>query len=177
MPGTMGGGDWGGVSFDPNLGYIFVNANNLGGVGHIVPWPDGPLPYRNDGAGVRFIDQSGYPCSATPWAQLTAVNANTGDIVWQKPVGSYDELETQGLKDTGAPGEGGSIVTAGGLVFIQRRHPQTPQHLCRMAMATGKASGRTGQRWCPLPHALRGRNSSQPRAASSSLSLQPSRLV
>jgi glucose dehydrogenase len=118
MPGSMGGGDWGGVSFDPNLGYIFVNANNLGGVGHIVPWPNGPLPYRNEGGAIRFIDQSGYPCSATPWAQLTAVDANTGDIVWQKPVGSYDELEAQGLKDTGAPGEGGSIVTAGGLVFI-----------------------------------------------------------
>jgi outer membrane protein assembly factor BamB len=46
------------------------------------------------------------------------VNANTGDIVWRKPLGSYDELEAQGMKNTGATNIGGSIVTAGGLVFI-----------------------------------------------------------
>ncbi len=46
------------------------------------------------------------------------MNANTGEIVWRKPLGSYDELEAQGLKNTGAPNIGGSIATAGGLVFI-----------------------------------------------------------
>ena len=46
------------------------------------------------------------------------MDANTGDIVWQKPLGSYDELEAQGLKNTGASNIGGPIVTAGGLVFI-----------------------------------------------------------
>jgi quinoprotein glucose dehydrogenase len=49
---------------------------------------------------------------------MSAVNANTGEIVWRKPLGSYDELEAQGLKNTGAPNIGGSIATAGGLVFI-----------------------------------------------------------
>ncbi len=46
------------------------------------------------------------------------MNANTGEIVWRRPLGSYDELEAQGMKDTGASNMGGSIVTAGGLVFI-----------------------------------------------------------
>ncbi len=119
IPGSMGGGDWGGLSFDPQLGYIFVNTNNLAGVGQMVKAaPGGPLPYRNQGGYVRFIDKQGYPCNKPPWAQLTAVNANTGDIVWQKPLGSYDALEAQGLKDTGAPAQAGTIATAGGLVFI-----------------------------------------------------------
>jgi hypothetical protein len=119
LPGTMGGGNWGGVSFDPDLGYIFVNTSSLGTVGQMAPAAAGaPQPYRNLGGYTRFIDQQGYPCLQPPWGQLAAVNANTGEIVWQKPLGSYDELEAQGLKDTGASNIGGSIVTAGGLVFI-----------------------------------------------------------
>lgn len=119
FPGTMGGGNWGGVSFDPNLGYIFVNTSSLGGTGHMVKAPPGsPMPWRNEGGYQRFIDQDGYPCQKPPWGELTAVSAATGDIVWRVPLGSYDEVEAQGLKNAGAPNMGGSIVTAGGLVFI-----------------------------------------------------------
>jgi len=119
MPGTMGGGNWGGVSFDPELGYIFVNTSSLGTVGQMVPTAAGsPLPYHNLGGYTRFIDQDGYPCQQPPWGELVAVNANTGDVVWRKTLGSYDELEAQGLKNTGASNIGGTIVTAGGLVFV-----------------------------------------------------------
>jgi glucose dehydrogenase len=119
MPGTMGGGNWGGVSFDPQLGYIFVNTSSLGTVGQMAPAASGaPLPYHNLGGYTRFIDQDGYPCQQPPWGEMSAVNANTGEVVWRKPLGSYDELEAQGLKNTGAPNIGGSIATAGGLVFI-----------------------------------------------------------
>jgi quinoprotein glucose dehydrogenase len=118
IPGSMGGGDWGGVSFDPKLGLIFTNTNSLAGVGRMVPRKDGVLPYRNDGGAIRFLDQQGFPCTAPPWARLSAVNANTGEIVWQSVLGSYDELEAQGLKNTGATAMGGPIVTAGHLVFI-----------------------------------------------------------
>jgi quinoprotein glucose dehydrogenase len=115
----MGGGNWGGVSFDPDLGYIFVNTSSLGTVGQMAPTVAGSaLPYRNLGGYTRFIDQEGFPCQQPPWGELIAVNANTGDIVWRKPLGSYDELEAQGMKNTGATNIGDSIVTAGGLVFI-----------------------------------------------------------
>jgi glucose dehydrogenase len=43
MPGTMGGGNWGGVSFDPDLGYIFVNTSSLGTVGQMAPTVTGQL--------------------------------------------------------------------------------------------------------------------------------------
>jgi len=33
FPGPMGGGNWGGVSFDPKLSYVFVNTTNMGGIG------------------------------------------------------------------------------------------------------------------------------------------------
>jgi glucose dehydrogenase len=118
LPGTMGGGNWGGVSFDPKLGYIFVNTSSLGGVGQMVKAaPGSPMPYRNEGGYTRFLDQDQYPCQQPPWGELMAINGN-GDIAWRVPLGSYDEIEAQGLKDAGAPNMGGSIATAGGLVFI-----------------------------------------------------------
>ena len=119
MPGTMGGGNWGGVSFDPLLGYIFVNTSSLGGTGQMVAAaPGAPMPYRNEGGYTRFLDQDQFPCQKPPWGELTAVNANSGDIAWRVPLGSYDQIEAQGLKNAGAANMGGSIATAGGLVFI-----------------------------------------------------------
>ncbi len=119
MPGTMGGGNWGGVSFDPQLGYIFANTSSLGGSGQMVAAaPGAPMPYRNDGGYTRFLDQDQFPCQQPPWGELTAVNANTGEIAWRVPLGSYDQVEAQGLKNAGAANMGGSIATAGGLVFI-----------------------------------------------------------
>jgi glucose dehydrogenase len=118
FPGTMGGGNWGGVSFDPHLGYIFVNTSSLGGTGHMVKAAEGaPMPWRNEGGYQRFIDQDGYPCQQPPWGELSAINSS-GDVAWRVPLGSYDEVEAQGLKNAGAANMGGSIVTAGGLVFI-----------------------------------------------------------
>jgi quinoprotein glucose dehydrogenase len=49
---------------------------------------------------------------------LTAINVNSGDIAWQTPLGITEELEAKGIHNTGAPNIGGSIATAGGLVFI-----------------------------------------------------------
>ena len=118
MPGTMGGGNWGGVSFDPKLGYIFVNTSSLGGTGHMVKANEGaPMAWRNDGGYQRFIDPDGYPCQQPPWGELAAINRD-GDVAWRVPLGSYDELEAQGVFGTGAANMGGSIATAGGLVFI-----------------------------------------------------------
>jgi glucose dehydrogenase len=119
FPGSMGGGNWGGVSFDPKLAYIFVNTTNMGGIGHMAPTPPGsPVPYRNESAYARFLDQDQYPCQQPPWGELSAVNANTGDIVWRVPLGGFDELESEPYKHGGAPNVGGSIATAGGVVFI-----------------------------------------------------------
>ena len=41
-----------------------------------------------------------------------------GAILWRIPLGEYDELTKKGIAPTGTPNLGGSLVTAGGLVFI-----------------------------------------------------------
>jgi quinoprotein glucose dehydrogenase len=134
FPGNHGGVNWGGTSFNPQLGYLFVNTNELGqlagvtdrdpkgagaaqsaGQGNRVH-PDGP--YEGVPGGGRFRDpESNLPCQQPPWGQLTAVNVNTGEFAWRVPLGVTDSLPPD-KRNTGRPGNGGPIATAGGLVFI-----------------------------------------------------------
>jgi glucose dehydrogenase len=118
MPGTLGGANWSGGSFDVASGYLFVNTNELGAVGAMLPQADGaPEKYRRgskDGEYARFWDQNQWPCQKPPWGTLNAVDVNKGEIVWKVPLGSLGGLKEK----TGTPNLGGSIVTAGGLVFI-----------------------------------------------------------
>jgi hypothetical protein len=43
---------------------------------------------------------------------------NTGKLAWKVPLGLVDELEAKGIPQTGIYSLGGSLATAGGLVFI-----------------------------------------------------------
>jgi glucose dehydrogenase len=126
FPGQQGGPNYGGVSVDPTLGYVFVNSRNVGGMGRLDKTSDGDQvayrrfsPLGKGSFNARFWDpDTEMPCQQPPWAELMAVNANTGDIAWRVPLGTSDELEAKGIQNTGAFGQGGSIATAGGLVFI-----------------------------------------------------------
>ena len=126
FPGQQGGPNYGGVSIDPKLGYVFVNSRDVGGLGRLDKTPEGDqVAYRRFsplGRGsffARFWDPATQlPCQQPPWAQLIAVNANTGDIAWKVPLGTSDEMEAKGIHNTGAFGQGGPISTTGGLVFI-----------------------------------------------------------
>ena len=118
-PGTLGGANWSGASFDPETGLLFVNSNNLPNRIKLVKNEKDPdKPYRISGY-TRFIAPDGYPGIKPPFGQLTALDLNQGTIVWQVPLGSYKELEDKhGMKNTGTMSLGGTIVTRGGVVFI-----------------------------------------------------------
>jgi len=117
-PGTLGGGTWSGGSFDPSTGYYFVNTNELFAVGALKAQPEGaPEGFRRTsrwGEYARFWDENEWPCQQPPWGTLNAVDVNTGEIAWKIPLGRTDALNM----DTGTPNLGGSMVTAGGLLFI-----------------------------------------------------------
>ena len=122
FPGYHGGGNWSGGAFDPTTGYLFVNMNEDGAMGAMNPQgKDAPLPYIRRGRFEEyawFRDQNNRPCQQPPWGTLSAVDLNTGEIVWRVPLGIVEELEAKGIHNTGSQNLGGSIVTAGGLVFI-----------------------------------------------------------
>jgi glucose dehydrogenase len=125
FPSWIGGGNWGGMSFDPRLGYLFVNTQSVANLNKIIKSENGPGFLRvgpdgySLGEGNLFWDpEKNWPCQQPPWGELSAVNANTGEIAWRVPLGSFDELDALGVPKTGTPNIGGSIATAGGLIFI-----------------------------------------------------------
>jgi quinoprotein glucose dehydrogenase len=77
----------------------------------------GYLRYRFTGYR-RWVDPEGYPAVAPPWGTLNAIDLNTGKYAWRIPFGEFPELVAKGMKQTGSENYGGSIVTAGGLLFI-----------------------------------------------------------
>lgn len=137
FPGADGGGSWGGGSVDPKLGYFFYNVKTDGAIGRMTKAnvPPGAkdglgqlvdpnmyqrTPITVDGrrVGAFTNPNTGWPCAAPPWGELSAVNLNTGEIAWRIPFGRVDELEAKGVMNTGSFNKGSSVATASGLLFI-----------------------------------------------------------
>ena len=75
------------------------------------------LPYVSRGF-YRLLDPEGYPAIQPPWGTLSALDLNTGEMLWQVPLGEFPELTAQGVPRTGTENYGGPILTAGQLIFI-----------------------------------------------------------
>jgi quinoprotein glucose dehydrogenase len=122
FPGTNGGANWGAASFDPESRTLYVNSMDVGMLFRHERRPEGSVvAYRNRGSGSlssRFWDNNMYPCQQPPWGQLTAIDVDKGEFRWRVTLGEYEELTKRGVPPTGTPNLGGSVVTAGGLLFI-----------------------------------------------------------
>ena len=75
------------------------------------------IPYSHTGYN-RFLDQEGYPAVKPPWGTLNAIDLNRGEILWQVPLGEFEELTQRGIPKTGTENYGGPVATGGGLIFI-----------------------------------------------------------
>ena len=114
-PGFHGGANWSGASYDPTSGLLYVNSNNTPYISVLRKNSRGG--YDFDGY-TYFNDQNGYPAIKPPWGALTAIDVSSGKFAWQVTLGEYAELRAKGIPQTGTENFGGSIVTAGGIVFI-----------------------------------------------------------
>jgi quinoprotein glucose dehydrogenase len=118
VPGFHGGATWSGASFDPTSGILYVNSNNVPNITRLAAAPpNSTLGFQFDGYN-RFLDKDGYPALKPPWGVLTAIDLHKGEFAWQITLGEFPELTARGIPPTGTENFGGTIVTAGGLVFI-----------------------------------------------------------
>ena len=119
FPSSIGGGNFNPSSFNPALGYLFVNTHDLGSTNVMVKSADGARYNRETWKNsMRFWNgETRQLCNQPPWGRLTAINVHTGDIAWQTNLGVSDNLP-EGKQNTGRPNLGGSVATASGLVFI-----------------------------------------------------------
>jgi quinoprotein glucose dehydrogenase len=118
FPSSTGGGTFAGATYDPEINYIFVNDKDLGTIAMLTPQLSSNMFESLAKSKIPFVDQNGYPCSPPPWGELMAINAATGDIVWREPLGEIKELTAKGIPKTGTDNSGGSVATAGGVLFI-----------------------------------------------------------
>jgi quinoprotein glucose dehydrogenase len=134
-PSTAGGANWGGVSIDPVTGILYVNQMHAAMVIQLIPreefdkldlskaaYPNELYPMTGTPYGVKrgpLLSNFGAPCTAPPWGTITAIDLQSGKVVWKSVLGTTrDQAPWPLWLDTGAPNLGGAFVTGGGVLFI-----------------------------------------------------------
>jgi quinoprotein glucose dehydrogenase len=143
-PGELGGVDWGSVSVDEGRNILVVNSNVMADYDRFIPraqadqegmYVNGDPRKRKTPPGAAmegtpygvhwsaFLTPLGIPCQRPPYGYLTAVDLKTQKVLWQHPLGNASNSGPFGVAlhlpfQLGAPNIGGSVVTAGGVIFI-----------------------------------------------------------
>jgi quinoprotein glucose dehydrogenase len=143
LPSNIGGAHWGGVAVDPERQIAVVPVNRIPAVVQLIPRDqyDGERFEAEDARlghdyeynmmrGTPYVmrrrvllSPSGLPCSPPPFGTLVAVDLQTGDKLWEAPLGSMmrpldHDWAAQIPGEWGSPNLGGPIATADGVVFI-----------------------------------------------------------
>jgi len=130
FPGPAGGHNWGSVSVDEANHIMVVNPLIMSNKLTLIPrddLPDGvpgsqqgtPYAHRTE----RFISPLEIPCQEPPYGIMAAIDLETRTLLWERPIGTAKDSGPFGLKTrlpltVGTPQTGGTVTTAGGLVFI-----------------------------------------------------------
>jgi quinoprotein glucose dehydrogenase len=175
FPGATGGASWGGMASDPGSGYVFLQTHDQPLLGWVEKKQPGRRYENANLAYDRFTppgaslsapikDADGrtianLPCSKPPWARMIAVDANTGNVAWQVPLGTTPTLP-ESKRNTGASASGGPIVTAGGLVFMGAA---TDARFRAFDSKTGRElwAGKLDRTAAAIPMTYQGRNGKQ----------------
>lgn len=147
-PGSAGGVNWGSVTVDPTRRLLVTNSLYMADIARLVPQAEAariapPKPGGHADAflfpqvgtpyafrrGV-FLSPLGAPCQEPPFGRLSVIDLTTGKRVWSQPFGLAVRAGPLGIESRlpfrmGAPNLGGSIVTAGGLIFVGASQDRT----------------------------------------------------
>ena len=160
-PGSLGGNNWGSIAVDPVRRIAFVNSSHVINYNQLIareqadaiglapvarpsfenvagPVAQAGTPYA---ASVSpFLSPLVAPCTQPPYGLVSAVDLDSGRLLWQKPFGTARDSGPLTLPvglpiPMGVPNIGGAVVTGGGLAFIGA----TQEHMIRAYdLATGE---------------------------------------
>ena len=103
------------VTLIPRSAYEQLDPDDFG-------YPDELYPMTGAPYGLSrrpLLSPLGMPCHAPPWGTLSAVDLASGETLWEVPLGTTrDQAPFPFWWRVGTPNLGGSIATAGGVVFI-----------------------------------------------------------
>lgn len=140
LPGTRGGGEWGGAAFDSATNLFYIKSTEAPDIITMKEGSDtasvqqaqedASNQFAVDGKGAKanqylnttgyktWKDPSGNPAITPPWGTLSAINLATGEYEWQIPLGNDSLRQQKDAPETGQESKAGPVVTAGGLIFI-----------------------------------------------------------
>lgn len=127
LPGIVGGANWGGPAADPTTGVVYIKSTEEPSLLRIAEADPNRTEddYSIDWDTSRQLRVDGVPIHKPPYGTLTAIDLNTGDHLWQIPLGDNAQLRLNpALRGVDLPerlgtgGASGPLVTAGGLVFL-----------------------------------------------------------
>jgi len=147
-PSPLGGNNWGSPALDQTRNAIVLNTSRVPIVYKLVPRAEcEEYKGRSEGyrpqlgtdycvVSERLVSSVGFPCNGTPLGTLVSVDLTSGDINWEVPLGTLQDIVPLiGRFFKGAPTLGGPMMTQSGLIFIA----STPDHHLRaFDTATGK---------------------------------------
>lgn len=135
-PSYAGGSNWGGIAIDESRQIGVANVNQIPALVHLIP-RENPEEFLEEHdqddweiaqqtgtpyymARKIFLSSLGLPCTKPPWNKLVAVDLENEEILWEVPLGTVRDLAPGFVPNFkwGAPGMGGPLVTASGLIVI-----------------------------------------------------------
>jgi quinoprotein glucose dehydrogenase len=138
FPGNLGVFEWGGMSVNTDRQVAVMNPIGLPFVSKLIP-VDPNREQLVKGAGTEqglqpmygapyavdmkpFLSPFGLPCRQPAWGYVAGVDLKTHNVVWKKRIGTIRDsfptaFELPAVK-IGVPGLGGSISTAGNVMFV-----------------------------------------------------------
>lgn len=135
-PGNNGVMNWGSVSVDESRQLMAVSSSYMPLLVQLLQRDEAPagevISFDERGVPISpqmgtpyavsterpFMSPFGAPCNAPPWGRLSLIDLNSRELLWQRPLGTTKDVAPLGLPVAGAFSQGGTMTTAGGLVFV-----------------------------------------------------------
>ena len=145
MPGSFGGTNWPGASFDPETNTLFVPAAHTPIEARLIPAPEGSDTGYTREKYQPLLGPRGLPMFKPPYGRLVAIDLNAGEVKWTVANGDgprdHPALKDLDLPPLGQPGRVGPLATKS-LVFMGEGLPTSVPHSGgRKFRAFDKATG------------------------------------